>query len=390
MGCAALAALVVAPAALAGGNATSPVAVTLAAPSDPAAYNKPTTISGTVSPPQAGVEVVLQRAEGTGKALATALTEADGSFHASLSLKTPTAIAALTPQSGALSPPVQIAVRPKLVVGVRKVAAFTDATVKIAVDPRAATGIATVSVKRNGKTVQTTRTRLRKGRGTEKIVAPGPGPYTVIVDFDPPNGYAAATARTSAKATTRALKVGSKGNDVVGLIRKLATLNFHVPALTQVFSASLTDAVIAFQKVAGLSRTGVMGRTDWQALARTAPVRPTQQGPANRIEVDKSRQILIKVRGGKVAGVLPVSTGASGNTPEGVHSIRWKAPSTTTWLGPGILYRTLTFWGNSFAIHGWESVPSYPASHGCVRVPIWTADWLYDRSPVGETVIVHR
>ena len=96
------------------------------------------------------------------------------------------------------------------------------------------------------------------------------------------------------------------------------------------------------------------------------------------------------MRGGKVAGVLPVSTGATGNTPEGIHNILWKAPQLTTWLGPGLLYRPLTFVGNSFAIHGWKSVPAYPASHGCVRVPIWTADWLYDRSPVGETVIVHR
>ncbi len=50
----------------------------------------------------------------------------------------------------------------------------------------------------------------------------------------------------------------------------------------------------------------------------------------------------------------------------------------------------MTFVGNSFAIHGWVSVPPYPASHGCVRIPIWTADWLYNQSPVGETVYVYR
>ncbi|MCZ7537717.1 MAG: L,D-transpeptidase [Acidimicrobiia bacterium] len=35
-------------------------------------------------------------------------------------------------------------------------------------------------------------------------------------------------------------------------------------------------------------------------------------------------------------------------------------------------------------------MPAYPASHGCVRIPIWTADWLYNQSPVGETVYVYR
>ena len=48
----------------------------------------------------------------------------------------------------------------------------------------------------------------------------------------------------------------------------------------------------------------------------------------------------------------------------------------------------MTFHGN-FAIHGYSSVPVWPASHGCVRVPMWLADWLYDQSPVGERVYVY-
>ena len=35
-------------------------------------------------------------------------------------------------------------------------------------------------------------------------------------------------------------------------------------------------------------------------------------------------------------------------------------------------------------------VPSYAASHGCARIPMWAADWLYRQSPVGETVYVYR
>ena len=43
-----------------------------------------------------------------------------------------------------------------------------------------------------------------------------------------------------------------------------------------------------------------------------------------------------------------------------------------------------------YAIHGFPSVPTYPASHGCVRIPIWIADWLYQQSPVGERVYVYE
>jgi lipoprotein-anchoring transpeptidase ErfK/SrfK len=84
-----------------------------------------------------------------------------------------------------------------------------------------------------------------------------------------------------------------------------------------------------------------------------------------------------------------VSSGAGGITPVGAFSIKWKALATSTWLGPAILYRTMTFAGN-VAIHGFSSVPAYPASHGCVRIPIWAADWLYRRSVVGERVFVYE
>ena len=95
-------------------------------------------------------------------------------------------------------------------------------------------------------------------------------------------------------------------------------------------------------------------------------------------------------RRGRVIHILPTSTGATGNTPEGKWKIRWKAPSTRTWLGSAILFRTMTFKGNEFAIHGFAPVPSFPASHGCARIPLWAADWLYRQSPVGEAVYVYR
>jgi N-acetylmuramoyl-L-alanine amidase len=388
-----LAAFLIIPTAVAGADATgSDAAATIAltTPAEPARFAKSIAIKGTVAPPVAGIEVVLRRVDGAGNPLGTGVTADDGSFSIKLSLKRPSSIEAHAASLGVTSNSVDVTLQPRLSVRVGKVAAFTNATAKLTVEPAGASGTATVLVKRNGAIIQTARARIRNGKAKETIIAPGPGPYAVVVEFDAPRGYAKVTARTVGKATTRVLSVGSKGADVAGLIRKLRTLNLHVPAASSVFTASLTDAVIAFQKVEGLSRTGSMSQNDWRKLAKAKPIEATRNGPPNRIEVDKTRQILIKVRGGKVAGVLPVSTGATGNTPEGVHGIRWKAPTTTTWLGPGILYRTLTFSGNAFAIHGWKSVPTYPASHGCVRVPIWTADWLYDRSPVGETVIVHR
>jgi lipoprotein-anchoring transpeptidase ErfK/SrfK len=47
------------------------------------------------------------------------------------------------------------------------------------------------------------------------------------------------------------------------------------------------------------------------------------------------------------------------------------------------------FWLRGFAVHGYASVPSYPASHGCARIPIWTAYWLYKQFSIGDRVYVY-
>ena len=59
-----------------------------------------------------------------------------------------------------------------------------------------------------------------------------------------------------------------------------------------------------------------------------------------------------------------------------------------------VLVGALVAWGQlrdvgAFAIHGYHSVPSYPASHGCVRIPIWVAPRVYSLIDYGTTVYVY-
>jgi hypothetical protein len=193
---------------------------------------------------------------------------------------------------------------------------------------------------------------------------------------------------TRARASARTLAVGSRGTDVRALEKRLKQLRFRVSGVNQYFTYTTFDSVVAFQKAYGLSRTGVVGSSTWGMLGKARVLKPKYARPTPHIEVDKSRQILMVVKRGAVDAIIPISSGATGNTPVGAFRILWKAPATGTWLGPGILYRTMTFHGN-FAIHGYSPVPVYPASHGCVRVPMWLADWLYQQSPVGERVYVY-
>ena len=54
----------------------------------------------------------------------------------------------------------------------------------------------------------------------------------------------------------------------------------------------------------------------------------------------------------------------------------------------GVLLDPMYFVGG-YAIHGNPSVPPYPASHGCVRVPNFVIYRLFGSEPYGETVYVY-
>ena len=126
-------------------------------------------------------------------------------------------------------------------------------------------------------------------------------------------------------------------------------------------------------------------------------VNPNATGTAS-IEVDISRQTLYFRRGGTLVRALHVSTGSgrhfcnggkcqTAHTPRGRFRIRnrvngWRTSSL------GRLYNPLYFSGG-YAIHGAGSVPRYPASHGCVRITISSANWLVRFTPNGTPVWVH-
>ena len=89
-----------------------------------------------------------------------------------------------------------------------------------------------------------------------------------------------------------------------------------------------------------------------------------------------------------IGGIRGVSPGIAGYfTPVGRFSIYRKVTGFDN--SPlGTLFDPMYFTGG-YAIHGNPSVPPYPASHGCVRVPMWIAPYLYATNPYGETVYVY-
>jgi cell wall hydrolase len=109
------------------------------------------------------------------------------------------------------------------------------------------------------------------------------------------------------------------------------------------------------------------------------------------VEVDLTRQVLLLAADGRVQWVFDTSTGrVPGTTPTGHFTVLRQVDGYDPG-SLGVLYRPKYFNGG-VAIHGYPSVPPYPASHGCVRVTDAAIDWLWTNNalPLGQPVWVYQ
>ena len=219
--------------------------------------------------------------------------------------------------------------------------------------------------------------RVRAGR----LPTNRAGTLRVELTSTPRRGYRSVRRVVTASVVLPSLALGARGPSVLALERRLAELHYALRGTDRVYGYDTFEAVLAFQKVLGLPRTGRVDPWLWRRLARAGIPRAAQGG--DYLEVDKTRQVLLDVRGGQVAQVVHVSTGATGNTPLGSWSV-YRKVGGWDW----VLWYPMYFKGG-FAIHGYPSVPAYPASHGCVRIPMWIASRLFGAHGYGTTVFVH-
>ena len=158
-------------------------------------------------------------------------------------------------------------------------------------------------------------------------------------------------------------------------------------------------ALIAFQKVEGRKRTGKLTPAELEPLRAATRPKPVESGFAH-VEIDVDRQVLFIVDGGgTVTKILPVSTG----TGKPFTASGWTRRACTP-CGRFTIYRKVNGWRRSplgllyypnyinggIAIHGNPSVPAYPASHGCIRIPMFAAKEFSETMPIGTIVIIHE
>lgn len=182
------------------------------------------------------------------------------------------------------------------------------------------------------------------------------------------------------------VRYGSRSPAVWLLQRELSSLRYAVP-LSGVFEAGTANAVIAYEKMNGLTRDGVVDAKIFGSLAKrrgSFDVHDPHDG--RHVEADLSKQVLAEIgRDGRVKAIYTMSSGKpSTPTVLGRFRVYLKTPGTNS---EGMVYSN--YFVRGYAIHGYAEVPTYAASHGCLRVPIEDAIPIYGWVKLGTVVDVY-
>jgi len=170
----------------------------------------------------------------------------------------------------------------------------------------------------------------------------------------------------------------------------LADLGFMAPTgVTGKPGDETAVAVLAFQKWAGLPRTGVLDEKVTEALEHATRPQPVLRRPGKRVELLLGRQLALAIVANRVERVFHISSGAYGRTPSGQFRVyrkermSWSVPFST-WMP------FASYFVGGIAFHAYPYVPAYPASHGCVRMMARDAPLMYAFATYGTQVDVVR
>jgi hypothetical protein len=236
---------------------------------------------------------------------------------------------------------------------------------------------------RRGRVVKRDTNRIRRGGFVSAFRSGRAGRVTVRVRVHTPAGQARlASRRLQLRVVGVPAAFGSRGEIVRAVQGRLKARGYVVPR-SGVLDAGTGRAILAFRKMLGMPRNMVLTSEIASKLARGyGGFRPRYPNHGKHAEADISRQILVLLRGSKPVAILHTSSGA---------------PATPTIRGNFRVYRKdygynslgmlhSVYFIRGYAVHGFASVPIYPASHGCLRIPNANALWVYRWFDFGDRV----
>jgi hypothetical protein len=204
-------------------------------------------------------------------------------------------------------------------------------------------------------------------------------------------GRLATTARIGAPPSEWRATSGEKGYayTVRGIQLRLWTIGYlDRSSVTGTLDYETEQALLAFQGWNGLARTGTVTGETQVALFTATPPRPSTHRSGRRVEIYRDRGVLLMIEGNEVVRAVHTSTGAFGRTPSGTYHVYRK--ETLSWSVPFHVWMPFaSYFTGGIAMHEYPDVPSYPASHGCVRLPDGDAERVYEFAKLGTPVHVY-
>ncbi len=227
----------------------------------------------------------------------------------------------------------------------------------------------------------------KRGSGTFKasIVLREDGKYAAAAKHvATPELGADSTVRKSWRVSFTALHEGQCGRVVKGFKKAMRKLGY-IANSGRCFGGKTARGVLAYRKVNGMARSSRAGAgLVKRVFGGHGAYKVLHPGAGEHLEAPLSKQVLVFAKGDKPFAVYPVSSGKSSTPTVTGHF-------TFVRTEPGYnshgMYYSSYFYGG-YAVHGYESVPDYPASHGCIRTFIADQPEIYNRIHHGESIFV--
>ncbi len=306
-----------------------------------------------------------------------------------LLVSAPAAVAAQMPAEKPSGPPAAtVRIKPDLKHGRARI--LSKAAVVGTVTPFVAGQHVAVTFYRDGRKLLTRNVALQKGKG-------GNGKFRAAILIRQGGKYAASakhvataalggdsTVRKSWKVSYPALHPGQCDPVVKGFKKAMAKLGYASGG-GRCFDGRSGREVLAYRKVNGMARTERAGKGLVAAVFEgRGGYRVRYPAAGEHAEVPLDKQVLVLSKGSKPFAIYPVSTGKpSTPTVTGHYSFYRQEPG---YNAEGMYYSF--YWHDGYAVHGYAEVPTYAASHGCVRTFIADQPRIYEQLHYGESIFV--
>jgi lipoprotein-anchoring transpeptidase ErfK/SrfK len=241
---------------------------------------------------------------------------------------------------------------------------------------------------RGKKASKTVRRKVKAGGRFEfRLKVGNPGRLRLVIK------HAASPFQAAFRTRDRGVTVvdwragaGERGVKVLLLQRALLSEGFATP-VTGYYDDGTARAVLAFRKTNELGRDGYATSEVYGKLLRGQGAYKLRYPKAGKhVEFDWSRQVLVLAKGGKPYRTYHTSSGTPATpTVFGTYHFYLKTPGTNA---KGMV--DSSYFIRGYAIHGYASVPAYPASHGCLRVPIPNAAQIYNWVDIGDPIYLYE